>query len=326
MVLRHDALDPLGVDVAVLMAPKGVSVRKALKRLQALDPAGSYDYDHLYFGSGVVSNSAAAPEAPQPTSNSHARIGLIDTGVDAAAPALAAARIQARGFAPDAPAPAAHGTATASLIAGRAKGFSGAAAGANLWAADIYGRAEGGGSAENLARALAWMAEAKVPVVNVSLVGPDNRLLAASIEALQARGQLVIAAVGNDGPAAPPAYPASYAGVIAVSAVDGHGRPLPEAGRALHVDFCAPGADMAAAGPGGFVSVRGTSFAAPLVAGLLAERLEAPDPAAARAAVEAIAHDAKAAAGDRKACGRGLVAAGLRTDPKAVGARPAPMP
>src|SRR3546814_14600039 len=61
------------------------------------------------------------------------------------------------------------------------------------------------------------------------------------------RGVSVVAAVGNDGPAAPPAYPASYAGVIAVTGIDGRGRVLPEAGRARHVDFAAPGADMNAA-------------------------------------------------------------------------------
>ncbi|PZU60721.1 MAG: serine protease, partial [Sphingobium sp.] len=57
---------------------------------------------------------------------------------------------------------------------------------------------------------------------------------------------------------------------IAVTGVDGRGRLLPEAGRAAHVDFAAPGADMMAADmAGGRDKVRGTSFAAPLVAGLL---------------------------------------------------------
>ncbi|WP_031310193.1 S8 family serine peptidase, partial [Sphingobium sp. C100] len=73
--------------------------------------------------------------------------------------------------------------------------------------------------------------------------------------------------------AAPPAYPASYPGVIAVTGIDGRGRLLPEAGRALHVDFAAPGADMQAATMAdGKGAVRGTSFAAPLVAGRLFAR------------------------------------------------------
>ena len=77
----------------------------------------------------------------------------------------------------------------------------------------------------------------------------------------------IVAAVGNDGPAAPPAYPASYASVIAVTGVDGHDRALIEAGRALHLDYAAPGADMkAASAKGRAVAVRGTSFAVPFVA------------------------------------------------------------
>ena len=61
---------------------------------------------------------------------------------------------------------------------------------------------------------------------------------------------MVVAAVGNDGPAAPPQYPACYDGVIAVTGVDANGKALLEAGRARHLDFAAPGADLAAALPG----------------------------------------------------------------------------
>ena len=119
--------------------------------------------------------------------------------------------------------------------------------------------------------ALGWLAGKRPQVVNISLVGPANRAVARSIAALRARGIGVVAAVGNDGPAAPPQYPASYPGVIAVTGVDASGKALIEAGRATHLDFAAPGADMAAALPGkGYARVRGTSFAAPLATARLA--------------------------------------------------------
>ncbi|MES2135488.1 MAG: S8 family serine peptidase [Pseudomonadota bacterium] len=122
-------------------------------------------------------------------------------------------------------------------------------------------------------------------------------------------GRPVVAAVGNDGPAAPPQYPASYPGVVAVTGVDAHGRALVEAGRATHLDFAAPGADMAAAVPGqGYAKVRGTSFASPLAAARL---LLAGSPA--RLASEARPGKGKV--------GRGVVCGDCRTDPRSVGAR-----
>ena len=69
--------------------------------------------------------------------------------------------------------------------------------------------------------------------------------------------------------------PAAYDGVIGVTAVDGKHRVLIEACRGKQVDFAAPGADVSAAArrrPSYYAPVRGTSFAAPLVAGLLARR------------------------------------------------------
>jgi subtilisin family serine protease len=318
-VLRREKLDALDLDVVVLSVPQGLSAVAALKRLRRIDPQGSFDYDHLYFGAGGASAPTPAAAGTGGGQASHGRVGVIDTGADARHPAFVGVRLTQKGFATGAPAPAAHGTATAALIAGRQGAFSGAAPGASVWVADVYGTGGAGGSALDLARAFAWMAEVRAPVVSVSLVGPANRVLEGSVRALQARGQVVVAAVGNDGPAAPPQYPASYPGVIAVSAVDGRNRPLLEAGHALHVDFCAPGADMAApAGASGYASVRGTSFAAPLVAGLLADRMEAPAP---QPAADALAALARTAAPVGPSCGHGVVGASLRVAPRALNAR-----
>ena len=119
------------------------------------------------------------------------------------------------------------------------------------------------------------MAGEKVPVISISLVGPRNPLMERAITAIAKRGVIITAAVGNDGPAAPPAFPASYSPVIAVTGVDGRNRALIEAGRALHLDYAAPGADMKALdGNGVEHSVRGTSVAAPLVAARAAAALD----------------------------------------------------
>jgi len=197
--------------------------------------------------------------------------------------------------------------------------------GATLYAADVYCGQPVGGSAERVAQALAWMARERVPVVNVSLVGPTNRLLEQAVHALAGRGQLVVAAVGNDGPAAPPLYPAAYPDAVGVTGVTSRRRVLPEAAQGPQVQFAAPGADLAVAGSsdGGYGTARGTSFAAPVVAGLLAAQLISPDPGAARAAVQALARQAMdlGASGRDPVFGWGLVGETLRTAPERVQAR-----
>jgi subtilisin family serine protease len=123
------------------------------------------------------------------------------------------------------------------------------------------------------------MAERGAPVIVLSLVGPSNPIVAKAIKAAQARGATVVAAVGNSGPAARPLFPAAYEGVIGVTGVDPKNRALLEAGRGTHVAFAAPGADVVALNSlGNPIKVRGTSFAAPLVAGRLWSVRAAPNP------------------------------------------------
>jgi hypothetical protein len=326
-IRSRERLAGLDLDTVVLGIPRGVSAPDAVRRLRQLDPGGQYDFNHLYLEGGAVAASPGrAAGSPMAADAVGLRIGLVDGSAAAGHPALAGARLLQRAFAPGGAAPSAHATAVASLIAGSSGPFRGAAPGATLYVADIYGPTPTGGSAEALARGLAWLAQAKVPVINVSLVGPPNLLLAAAVKALVARGYLVVAPVGNDGPAAAPAYPAAYPGVVAVTGVDARRQVLPEAGRGTHVDFAAPGSEMAAAAlDGGFASVRGTSFAAPIAAGRLARRLAAPDPAAAARAVAALGREAVdlGPPGPDPIYGRGLVGADVRTAAARLPARTA---
>lgn len=295
-VIRRGLIEGADVEVVTLAIPPGLNARQALRRLRRADPAGVYDYDHIYGEAGAPpppgrAGPASPGRPPGPGGPAGGiRIGLVDTGVDSRHPSLAGLNIVQRGFAPGGVRPAAHGTATASLMAGQ--GMRSAAPGAALLVADVYGAGPTGGSAVAVAQGLGWLSASGVQVINVSLVGPPNAALAAVIQSLAGRGVLIVAAVGNDGPAAPPLYPASYPQVIAVTGVDRRDRLLPEASRALHVDFAAPGEDLAAARVGGgFSPVRGTSFAAPIVAGRLAVMWRGG--AGGRNAVDALARQAR---------------------------------
>jgi hypothetical protein len=311
VVVAEERIEGLGLGTVTLRPPPGLSLNRALGQLRRIAPEGEFSANliHLQSGSPAIAGLAAAPASlAQGSGGSASAIGIIDGGV-AGHPAISGP-LEQRGFARGAPAPSPHGTAVASLAVGSGI-VRGAAPRAPLLVADVYGRDPAGGNALAIARALGWMAERRVPVVAISLVGPPNPLLARSVEAARARGLHLVAAVGNDGPAAPPAYPASYPGVIAVTGADARGRPLPEAGRAAHLDYAAPGADMAAAAPGGrLVRVRGTSYAVPLVAGRMAVALgrgAAPIPA-----LDAEAQDLGPRGPDR-IYGRGLVCGSCRT-------------
>ena len=310
----------------VLRVPDGIETAAMLARLRALDPDGVYDFNHLYTGSGPVGTTAAvtsptAKAAATAASRGGPRLGLVDSGVDTSHAAFQGARIERWGC-DGQPRPDAHGTAVAALMVGQSGHFKGGAPLADLYAADIYCDSPTGGSADKIAAALAWLAGEKVAVINLSLVGPPNGALERIVGALQQRGHLLVAAVGNDGPAAPPLYPASYPGVVGVSAVDRNGRVLPEAARGPQVMFAAPGNNMvsAARGTPAFRPVRGTSFAAPLVAALLAQSMTRPDQAQAAAAIAALARQAVRAAPATVSneTGYGIVGAALRVDPDRV--------
>ena len=319
-VIREYGLESLDTHIVVLRAPQGVSTARALKELQALDPQGLYDFNHVYMDSGGFLAEAQSSEDMKRSDLSSSagsrtkKLGLIDGGVATSHAVFHDVTVHEHGCA-DKPVPSAHGTAVASLMVGSSDKFHGAAAGAELYAADVYCGLPGGGAVDAVADAFAWLAQEEVPVINVSLVGPPNLMLENIVRRVIARGQIIVAAVGNDGPAAPPLYPASYPGVVGVTAVDRRDRVLPEAARGNQVQFAAPGADMVAASETRtFAAVRGTSFAAPIVAGLLATLSPALNKAAADEAVAALIQTATdlGAPGRDPVYGSGLVGDSLR--------------
>ncbi|MCY7339106.1 MAG: S8 family serine peptidase [Sphingomonas bacterium] len=307
--LLSDQRDPeLGLRLVTLAVPARMGPRKALATLRRAAPGLEVDFDHIYEpAGGALSPTAAVLATGAAGLATNARIAMIDGGV-ASHPSLARAAIEQKGFSGPASATG-HGTAIASLLVGDQGRFSGAARGASLFVGDVYGGNPAAGSASTIVQALGWAASKRPRLITLSLVGPPNHAIKRAVTALRARGIMLVAAVGNDGPAAPPQYPASYDGVIAVTAVDARGRALIEAGRARHLDFAAPGADLAAALPGtGYAKVRGTSFAAPLAAARLA----------ATGSVARLSAEARPGKGK---VGRGIVCGECRIDPRTVGAK-----
>lgn len=292
-----DPIEGLDVTVSQVTLPVGVSLSAAQKLLRKKVPAAHVSSDQIFFQSGAAgAASGAAP--PVGAGAITTPIGLID---GAAAQTVSASK----GFAKGAPYPSNHGSAVAALAQG--------AGARTILIADVYGTDPAGGNALAIAQGLGWLVGRGAKVISISLVGPRSLLLERAVASAQARGAVIVAAVGNDGPASPPSYPASYKGVLAVTGVDRRNRPLIEAGRALHLDYAAPGADISARDRAGrMVPVRGTSFAAPLVAARVAAAFDRG--VAPRAVVSAL--DAEAVPLSRRRpdpqSGRGLLCAGCR--------------
>jgi hypothetical protein len=273
-VVEREALTSLNATMYRLTVPAASPIDGILARLRSQDPSGVFDRNHLYDRSAASSSPSktSAPPRALMTKADGITIGLIDTGVDVLHPALNGTLVELRYFTDDdsRALPESHGTAVVSLLVSPEFGVL---PGAQLYVACVFYADRRGGllsEAQDLVRALDWLMERRVPVINMSLSGPPNEVLRATVNRALQAGHLVVAAVGNAGPASPPLYPAAYEGVIGVTAVDAGQHVFRRANRGTHVEFAAVGVDVLAAAPGGLSTYSGTSFASPYIAALAA--------------------------------------------------------
>ncbi|MFD9391531.1 S8 family serine peptidase [Streptomyces sp. NPDC060000] len=228
------------------------------------------------------------------------RIAVLDTGVDETHPDLQGRQEAEQNFSasPDTRDRFGHGTHVASIAAGTgAKSggtFEGVAPGARILDAKVLGD-DGSGSESDVIAGLEWAAAQHADIVNLSLGSQDRPgvdLLEEAVNRLSAeRGILVVAAAGNDGPAAGTvSSPASAENALAVGAVDANDAVAPFSSRGpsadnlvVKPDITAPGVDITAAvapdsviarevgeQPPGYATISGTSMATPHVAGAAA--------------------------------------------------------
>lgn len=191
------------------------------------------------------------------------RVAVVDSGVEAGHPDLAGQVVLNENFVDDRASPAeSHGTAVAGIIAARADnglGIAGVAPQARLLALRACWQAQDQTlcTSLGLAKALYAAIQQGAHIINLSLGGPDDRLLALLLDQALARGAIVVTAMpGRGGP-----FPANHRGVLVV----GSAPPLPEG------VVGAPGRDVpSTAVGGGYAVVSGSSFAAAHAAGLLA--------------------------------------------------------
>lgn len=274
-------LEHLGGVIAVFQLPGSAAAAEFREQLRKEFPGAVVDFNTRYrplLQPDVQPRIYLPQKADQPNVNTDMpgapgiRIGIVD-GPVARAAALMGVSIIRKNFLldTDIAAPKDHATAIAALIAGRdpRSGFVGIAPRARLYSAEIM-RAIGPDdvtTSASLVRALDWLLAEKVQLINLSLGGSGDSVMERAFSRLVTLAVVVVAAAGNGGPAAPPAYPAAYPGVIAVTATDGADRLYAQANQGNYITLAAPGVDIWVpdAEFGHYVS--GTSFAAAVVTG-----------------------------------------------------------
>jgi subtilisin family serine protease len=251
---------------------RGRSVEQTISELQALAPLASIAPDHLFRPSGdeAVATGAETAPAPVPAINT-GHVGVIDTGADLSWPAITHSIVRTEGFADGGYTSRPHGTLVSEIVA---------RSGARLTVADVFGVDADNrliAPAAAIASAIDWLVAGGVRVINISIEGPDNFVLAHVIERALAADVAIVAAAGNGGPGAAPAFPAAHPGVIAVTAVDENGQVYRRANRGDYIAFAARGVHVESeyeSATSKSKTVSGTSFAAPIVAAAIARRLD----------------------------------------------------
>lgn len=259
--LRRDELPAAGLTLHVFAVPSGRKTQTLFAALKAARPDDAVDLNFIYVFEGVATGARPRAFAQGGGSGGARLAAVIDTALPPKHPALAGVAVRARRFGPGAGRASDHALAVAAVLADTA-GRDGLV----LLAADVSEAGPlPGASAAAIAHALDWAAGFRAPVINVSLTGPPNAPLAAVVKRVSARGVVIVAAAGNDGPRAKPPYPAALPEVVGVTAVDERLAVWRRATQGPHVDFAAPGVKVSVAGG----EWTGTSLAAPVVAGLL---------------------------------------------------------
>jgi subtilisin len=147
----------------------------------------------------------------------------------------------------------------------------GVAPAADLYAVKVLSRT-GSGQFSWIIAGIDWCISNGIHIVSMSLGASSAPTAVETIcNTAWDRGLLLVAAAGNSGPGVPVGFPAAYANVIAVSAIDSSNMIAGFSSRGPEVELCAPGVGVLSTTPGNTYGTKnGTSMACPHVAGVAA--------------------------------------------------------
>ena len=328
-VIEVTELTSLKKSLIRLRIPDDRTVKEVMEVLSR-DPAKiSPQFNYLYRTAGKKADplmdlqyafkSLNADRLPSEIQGKGVKIGLIDTGVDYLHPDLKGRVTKQKdivnngSFCRDL-----HGTALAGIIAAQCKngiGICGLAPQAEVISIKTCnpiaeGKVIATTSSFWLSQGLDYAILQKVRVINLSLGGPKDPLVAELIKEAFARGIVIVAAAGDKSLSNYPPYPAALDEVIAVAAVDKKGKPYAEGLHGDFIDLCAPGVDIMTTAPTEkYNCYSGTSMAAAYVTAAIALLLQKHPhlkPNQVQSLLEQSARDLGASGRDKE-CGCGLV-------------------
>jgi subtilisin family serine protease len=163
-----------------------------------------------------------------------------------------------------------HGTAIASLIAGRndATGIVGLAPGAKILPVRVLDASNRYHDPASVAEAVRWSVAHGAKVINLSLgAAAQTPEIAAALDDAFAHDVVVVACAGNRGAGTSTGlwYPARAPGVVSTGGLAPDGTAWSGSLTGPTLALTAPAVDLITARPGGYWQVSGTSFAAALV-------------------------------------------------------------
>ena len=239
-----------------------------------------------YYGSDQAGSLSAIrmPQAWDLTKTAGAQtVAVLDTGIDAGHPDLTGRVLAGRNEVTPGATPNddnGHGTMTAGIIGANTNngvGVAGVAWNVKILPVKVLDD-QGSGYDSDIINGINWAAANGAKVINMSLGGDDDdSLLHDAVTAAVNKGVVVVVAAGNTGANAPH-YPAAYPEVIAVGATDNNGALTSFSTQGDWVDIAAPGWNILTTGPRSLTTAdflpywsgSGTSFSAPMVAGVAA--------------------------------------------------------
>ena len=281
----REAAEIPGIGVHIVELPAGADEEAAVRAFNSRPEVDFAELDRIVPVQDLIPNDPyyttewhlpkiAAPTAwSSATGSGGLTIAICDTGVDGTHPDLAAKLVPGWNFYDNNSNTSdvyGHGTAvagTAAAASNNGLGVASVAWGCSLMPLRVSA-ADGSATYSAIASAITWAADHGARVANVSYIVSDSSTVSSAAQYLQSKGGVLAVSAGNyatfdsskDNP---------Y--MLVVSATDQNDVLTTWSNTGNNVDLCAPGVNIGTTSNGGtYGAGSGTSFSAPIVAGVAA--------------------------------------------------------